>query len=51
MLDVARRNLAQFNNVEFQHASVYALPFADATFDAVLIHAVLYHLAEPMKAT
>lgn len=37
-------------NVEFQHASVYALPFADATFDAVLAHAVVYHLAEPMKA-
>jgi SAM-dependent methyltransferase len=37
-------------NVEFHHASVYALPFADATFDAVLAHAVLYHLAEPMKA-
>lgn len=37
-------------NVEFHHASIYALPFADATFDAVLAHAVLYHLAEPMKA-
>ncbi len=37
-------------NVKFQHASVYALPFADATFDAVLGHAILYHLGEPMKA-
>lgn len=37
-------------NVEFHHASVYCLPYADATFDAVLAHAVLYHLAEPMRA-
>ena len=39
-----------FNNVEFQHASVYSLPFADASFDAVLAHAMVYHLGEPMKA-
>lgn len=44
----AQRN--RIGNVEFHHASVYALPFADGTFDAVLAHAVLYHLAEPMKA-
>ena len=38
------------SNVEFQHASVYALPFADSSFDAVLAHAMVYHLGEPMKA-
>ena len=37
-------------NVEFHHASLYDLPFPDGTFDAVLAHAVVYHLAEPMKA-
>jgi ubiquinone/menaquinone biosynthesis C-methylase UbiE len=37
-------------NVQFQHASVYDLPFEDSTFDAVLVHALLYHLGEPMKA-
>lgn len=51
-LDMGRREAQHrgIGNVEFQHASIYALPFADGTFDAVLVHAVLYHLAEPMKA-
>lgn len=51
-LDMGRREAHQrgIANVEFHHASVYALPFEDATFDAVLVHAVLYHLGEPMKA-
>ena len=51
-LAMGRREAEQreIGNVEFQHASIYALPFSDATFDAVLAHAVLYHLAEPMKA-
>ena len=51
-LELGRREVQQRGivNVEFQHASVYALPFADETFDAVLAHAVLYHLAEPAQA-
>lgn len=51
-LEMGRREAQQrgISNVEFQHASVYALPFAAGTFDAVLVHAVLYHLAEPMRA-
>lgn len=51
-LDMGRREARQrgIDNAEFHHASLYALPFADGTFDAVLAHAVLYHLAEPMKA-
>lgn len=51
-LDLGRREARQrgIDNVEFHHASLYALPFADGTFDAVLAHAVLYHLAEPMEA-
>ncbi len=51
-LDMGRREAQQrgIGNIEFHHASLYALPFADGTFHAVLAHAVLYHLAEPMKA-
>jgi ubiquinone/menaquinone biosynthesis C-methylase UbiE len=51
-LDMGRREAQQrgIGNVGFHHASVYALSFADGTFDAVLAHAVIYHLAEPMKA-
>jgi len=38
------------SNVNFEAASLYALPFADGTFDAVLAHAVLQHLSEPHSA-
>jgi SAM-dependent methyltransferase len=37
-------------NVEFRTASAYVLPFADASFDVVLSHALLEHLAEPQRA-
>ncbi len=37
-------------NVEFREASVYDLPFADDSFDAVFSHALLEHLKEPVKA-
>ena len=38
------------DNVRFEHASAYKLPFEDGTFDAVLAHAMVYHLGEPLKA-
>ena len=37
-------------NVCFQQASIYQLPFPDASFDAVYAHAVLYHLRHPGAA-
>jgi SAM-dependent methyltransferase len=36
-------------NVRFEPADVYALPFPDATFDAVFSHALVTHLADPMR--
>lgn len=36
-------------NVRFTVADAYALPFADATFDAVFAHAMLYHVREPLR--
>ena len=36
-------------NVSFEVADIYELPFPDGSFDAVLAHAVLMHLREPMK--
>ena len=38
------------SNLSFEVASIYRLPFADNTFDAVFIHAVLGHLNEPSQA-
>jgi ubiquinone/menaquinone biosynthesis C-methylase UbiE len=38
------------SNVRYQTASVYELPFPDASFDAVFAHTLFDHLAEPLKA-
>jgi len=38
------------SNVRFEPADVYALPYPDATFDAVFSHALVTHLSEPMRA-
>ena len=37
-------------NAEFRQGSVYELPFADNSFDAVFSHALLEHLKEPVRA-
>jgi SAM-dependent methyltransferase len=46
MADAAARAAA---NVSFRTGSAYALPFADASFDAVFCHALLEHLSHPVK--
>jgi SAM-dependent methyltransferase len=38
------------NNMRFEVADVYRLPFPDQSFDAVLAHAVMMHLREPVRA-
>jgi ubiquinone/menaquinone biosynthesis C-methylase UbiE len=43
----AKRGLG---NVTIHEGDVYALPFPDASFDAVFEHAVFMHLAEPVQA-
>lgn len=50
-LDAARQ-LAARRGVEagFQTGDAYALPFADSSFDIVLAHQVLQHLADPVAA-
>lgn len=37
-------------NATFRTADVYALPFADATFDRVFSHALIEHLGDPLRA-
>jgi SAM-dependent methyltransferase len=41
---------AGVSGVSFEVASIYDLPFADESFDAVLSHAVFEHLARPDAA-
>ncbi len=51
-LDGARRDAAArgLTNLQYQEGSVYQLPFADASFDAVYAHQVLQHLRERESA-
>lgn len=51
-LEIGRREARDrgLDNVELKQASVYDIPFEDSTFDAVLAHAVLYHLGDRLKA-
>ena len=37
-------------NVEFEQANAYALPFADGSFDVVHAHQLLQHLRDPLAA-
>jgi len=41
---------AHADNIQFQQASIFQLPFADKTFDAILAHAILYHLNDQHSA-
>lgn len=38
------------DNVEFQVASIYDLPFPDASFDAVFAHTTVEHISRPQAA-
>ncbi len=48
----ARKHAAErgVNNVDFQAANVYQLPFPDDFFDAAFEHSVLMHLKDPLIA-
>lgn len=49
---LAKRAAAEqgINNAEFRTADAYALPFDDASFDALYCNALLEHLSDPGKA-
>jgi SAM-dependent methyltransferase len=44
MVSSARRRLARYRNVIVEQADVTALPFGDASFDAVTSHLMLHHV-------
>jgi arsenite methyltransferase len=50
MLEVARRNLAAFPNVEYHHADGQSLPFPDGSLDAVFANMYLHHCPDPLAA-
>ncbi|WP_127355539.1 methyltransferase domain-containing protein [Actinacidiphila soli] len=45
----ARARSAGLTDVEWCHADLYGLPFADGSFDHVFVCFVLEHLAEPLR--
>jgi ubiquinone/menaquinone biosynthesis C-methylase UbiE len=50
MLDVARRNLAGFPNVELHEAPGDHIPLAENTLDGVFANMYLHHTPEPLVA-
>src|SRR5437016_6053020 len=46
----AQRDAAEVENVEFATGDIYALDFADASFDVVHAHQVLQHVPDPVGA-
>lgn len=50
MLEQARRNLADFENIEYRIAEAYALPLPDASVDAVFANMYLHHIPDPSAA-
>ena len=50
MLDVAKKNLGDFDNIEYHEADGAHLPFADASLDAVFANMYLHHTSDPLAA-
>lgn len=50
MLEVAKKNLKQFDNVELHLAEQLTLPFDDYCMDAVFANMYLHHIKTPLQA-
>ncbi len=50
MLDVARKNLSGFENIEYHQADGLELPFPDESLDAVFANMYLHHCPDPLAA-
>jgi 2-polyprenyl-3-methyl-5-hydroxy-6-metoxy-1,4-benzoquinol methylase len=50
VIEQAQRDGAETENAEFATGDIYALEFADDSFDVVHAHQVLQHVADPVQA-
>src|SRR5512140_8064 len=50
MLEVAKKNLAQFDNVEYHEADGASLPFPEESLDAIFANMYLHHIPSPLAA-
>ena len=49
MIEAAKKNLGERDNIEYLKADIQALPFMDDTFDVVIANAMLYHVPDIKK--
>lgn len=50
MIEVAKKNLSAFTNVEYHEAEGSSLPFPNESLDAVFANMYLHHAADPLAA-
>jgi ubiquinone/menaquinone biosynthesis C-methylase UbiE len=50
MLEIARKNLSQFANMEFKEADGLALPLPDSSLDAAFANMYLHHCPDPLAS-
>jgi ubiquinone/menaquinone biosynthesis C-methylase UbiE len=50
MLEVAKKNLSQFDNIEYHQADGATLPFPEESLDAVFANMYLHHTTDPLTA-
>ena len=50
MLEVAKKNLSKFGNIEYHQADGSNLPFPEESLDAVFANMYLHHTTEPLEA-
>jgi HAD superfamily hydrolase (TIGR01509 family) len=50
MLDVARKNLAEFKNVEYHRADGLSLPLPDESLDVAFANMYLHHCVDPLAS-
>ncbi len=50
VLQAAREHATGYDNVRFEEANAYELPFEDDSFDVVYAHQLLQHLSDPVAA-
>lgn len=49
MLETAKRNLGERDNIEYRKADIQDLPFINDTFDVVIANSMLYHVPDIEK--
>lgn len=50
MLEVAKKNLSSFPNIEYHHTDGLDLPFPEQSLDAVFANMYLHHCVDPLAA-